>query len=410
MLEKFKEFKPSSWAIDNRTSIYVITILLSIMGIYAYNNLPKERFPEIVIPTIYVNTIYPGTSPSDIENLITKPIEKQIKAISGVKKMTSTSIQDFSMVIVEFDTDVDVPTAKQKVKDAVDKSRTDLPTDLTREPNVIEVDFSEMPMLYINISGDFDLNKLKKFAERIEDEVETLPEITRVDIVGALDREIQINVDMYKLQAATLTMSDVSNAIAYENVTVSGGQVKMDGMTRAISVSGEIKDVKDIENIVVRSMTGAHVYLKDIAEIKDGFKEQESYARLAHKKVITLNVIKRSGENLIEASDKIHVIMDKLQKEDFPKDLKVTLTGDQSSQTRLVLHELINTIIIGFILVTVVLMFFMGVTNAVFVALSVPLSMFLAFLVMPSIGFTMNMMVLFSLLLALGIVWMMPLW
>ncbi|MCG3165925.1 MAG: Multidrug resistance protein MdtC [Bacteroidia bacterium] len=404
MLEKFKEFRPSSWAIDNRTSIYVITLIITIAGILAYNKMPKERFPEIVIPTIYVNTIYPGTSPSDIENLITKPIEKQIKAIAGVKKLTSTSIQDFSMVIVEFDTDVDVPTAKQKVKDAVDKAEGDLPNDMTFEPNVIEVDFSEMPMLYVNISGDFDLNKLKKFADRIEDEVEALKEITRVDIVGALDREIQINVDMYKLQAATLTLDDVNNAIAYENVTISGGQVKMGGMTRAISVSGEIKDVKDIENIVVRSMTGAQVYLKDIAEIKDSFKEKESYARLEHKNVITLNVIKRSGENLIEASDKIHAIVARLQKEEFPKDLKITMTGDQSGQTRLVLHELINTIIIGFILVTVVLMFFMGVTNAVFVALSVPLSMFLAFMVMPSIGFTMNMMVLFSLLLALGIV------
>lgn len=404
MLEKFKEFKPSSWAIDNRTSIYVITLIITIAGILAYNKMPKERFPEIVIPTIYVNTIYPGTSPSDIENLITKPIEKQIKAIAGVKKLTSSSIQDFSMVIVEFDTDVDVPTAKQKVKDAVDKADGDLPNDMQFEPNVIEVDFSEMPMLYVNISGDFDLNKLKKFADRIEDEVEALKEITRVDIVGALDREIQINVDMYKLQAATLTLDDVNNAIAYENVTISGGQVKMGGMTRAISVSGEIKDVKDIENIVVRSMTGAQVYLKDIAEIKDGFKEKESYARLEHKNVITLNIIKRSGENLIEASDKIHAIVARLQKEEFPKDLKVTMTGDQSGQTRLVLHELINTIIIGFILVTLVLMFFMGVTNAVFVALSVPLSMFLAFLVMPSIGFTMNMMVLFSLLLALGIV------
>ena len=162
MLEKFKEFKPSSWAIDNRTSIYVITLIITIAGILAYNKMPKERFPEIVIPTIYVNTIYvntiyPGTSPSDIENLITKPIEKQIKAIAGVKKLTSSSIQDFSMVIVEFDTDVDVPTAKQKVKDAVDKAEGDLPNDMTFEPNVIEVDFSEMPMLYVNISGDLTL-------------------------------------------------------------------------------------------------------------------------------------------------------------------------------------------------------------------------------------------------------------
>ena len=404
MKDIFKEFKPSSWSIDNRTSIYVLTLFVILSGISAYNNLPKEKFPDIVIPTIYVSTIYPGTSPADIENLVTKPLEKQIKGISGIKKLTSNSLQDFSNVIVEFNTTVDVAIAKQKVKDAVDKARVDLPSDLPRDPSVMEIDFSEIPIIFVNLSGDYDLKKLKEYADAVKDRVESMKEITRVDIIGALDREIQVNLDMYKMQAADVTMYDINNSIAMENATISGGTIKMDGMKRSLSVDGQFKSVEELSNITIRSMSGAVVKLKDIANIVDGYKEKESYARLGHKNVITLSVVKRSGENLINASDKVRAIVDDLQKTKFPEKLKVTLTGDQSDQTRTTLHDLINTIIIGFILVTVLLMFFMGVTNAFFVAMSVPLSMFVAFLVMPTIGFSLNMIVLFAFLLALGIV------
>ena len=404
MKDTEKEFKPTTWSINNMTSIFVLTIIITLTGIMSYNSLPKEKFPDIVIPTIYVSTINAGTSPQDIENLITKPIEKEIKAISGVKKLTSNSIQDFSNVIVEFDTDVPVTEAKQKVKDAVDKARTSLPTELTKEPSVQEVNFSDMPVMYVNISGDFDLNKLKQYAEDIKDECEGLKEITRVDIVGALDREIQINVDRFKMEAADITMGDIQRAIGYENMTISGGQISMDNMKRSISIKGEFKEIAQLNDIIIRSQSGATVYLKDVAEIKDGYKEKESYARLANKKVITLNIIKRAGENLIETSDKVRGIVEKLQQDKFPKDLKVTITGDQSTSTRTTLKDLINTIIIGFVLVLMILMFFMGVTNAFFVALSVPLSCFVAFLVFPSIGFALNMIVLFAFLLALGIV------
>ena len=399
-----KGFFASSWSIDNRTSIFIMTIILTIVGIMSYINLPKEKFPDIVIPTIMINTIYPGSAPSDIENLVTKPIEKQIKSISGVKKLTSNSVQDFSMVMVEFNTDVDVTEAKRKVKDAVDKARTDLPSDLPKEPSVMELDFSEMPILFVNISGDYDLNQLKKYAEMAEDKIEALTEITRVDLVGALDREIQIDVDMYKMEAANITLRDIESAVAYENMRISGGNIKMDNMQRTLSISGEFDHIDQIKNLLIRGMSGSSVYLRDIATVKDDFKEQESFARLDHKNVLTLNIIKRSGENLIEASDKSRAIVDELIKTKFPKDLKVVLTGDQSNDTRLTLHDLINTIIIGFILVTVILMFFMGATNAIFVAMSVPLSCFIAFMVFPAIGFSLNMIVLFSFLLALGIV------
>jgi multidrug efflux pump len=404
MKQNFKEFKPSSWAISNRTSIYILTIIITLAGLATYNALPKENFPDIVVPQIFVSTIYPGTSPTDMENLVVKPLEKQMKSISGVKKITSNSQQDLSNIIVEFNTDVDVAVAKQRVKDAVDKARNDLPSDLPNDPNVQDINFADIPILFLNIAGDYPLDKLKKYADDLKDRIEAMREITRVDMVGALEREIQVNVDMHKAQAARISMRDIESAIAFENMTISGGTVEMDGMRRSVSVKGEFKSVETLKNLVVVSMEGAPIYLRDIATIEDGFAEQESYARLYGKNVITLNVVKRSGENLIEASDKIKELVADMQENQFPSDLRITITGDQSNQTKVTLHDLINTIIIGFVLVTLLLMFFMGATNALFVALSVPLSIFLAFLLMPAIGFTMNMIVLFSLLLALGIV------
>jgi multidrug efflux pump subunit AcrB len=404
MLDKIKEFKPSSWAIDNKTSVYIMTIIITLAGILSYISLPKEQFPEVVFPQILVNTIYAGTAPKDMENLVTKHIEKQVKSINGVKQVTSSSLQDFSMINIEFNTDVDVPVAKQRVKDAVDKARKDLPTDLTREPEVIDIDVSQIPIMNVHLSGDYPLDKLKDYAENVKDRIEGLKEITRCDIVGALDREIQIDVDMYKMQVADITMRDIENAVKYENMTISGGQIRMDGIKRSVNVIGQYTDAKKIGDIIIRSGSGATIYLKDIATITDGFKEKESYARLDHENVVTLNVIKKSGQNLIDASDQIKQITKDMQENSLPSGLKVTITGDQSEKTKVTLDDLINTIIIGFILVTFILMFFMGTTNAIFVAMSVPLSMFIAFLVMPVVGFTLNMIVLFSFLLALGIV------
>lgn len=401
----FKEFKPTSWSIDNKTSIYVITLIITVVGILSYIKLPKEKFPDIVIPTIYIQTIYPGSAPKDIENLITKPIEKKIKSISGVKKFKSQSIQDFSIITVEFNTGVKVSEAKSKVKDEVDKAKSELPSDLKTDPVVMEVNFNDLPILYVNISGNLPLQTLKRYADMAKDKFEGLKEITRVDMVGALDREIQINLDLEKINAAGLTMDEVSRAIQFENMQISGGNIDAGTVKRSLSVNGQFKTAEEVGNLAIQSSKGATVYLRDVAEIVDGFKETESYARLEGKNVITLNIVKRAGENLIDASDKCQAIIKEFQeKKIFPESLKVVFTGDQSNDTRVTLHDLINTIIIGFILVTLILMFFMGATNAIFVGLSVPLSMFIAFLIMPSIGFSLNMIVLFSFLLALGIV------
>ncbi len=404
MLEKIKEFKPTSWSIDNKTTIFLLTAFLALLGYNFYNKLPKENFPEVKVPIIFCTTVYAGTSPTDMENLVAKPIEKQVKSISGVKKITSNSIQDFCSVIVEFNTNVETEVALQKVKDAIDKAKKDLPEKLTSGPNVQEMNLSEIPIMNVNIAGD-DLKKLKRVADDVKDHIESMKEITRVDMVGALDREIQVDVDMYKMQAAQLTLGDIQRAIQMENMTISSGTVTTDGMKRSLSIKNEFKTVDEIKQIIVGSQAGAKIYLQNVADVIDGNKEKESYARLEGKDVITLNIIKRSGENLINASDGINDLVTKMTaSKEIPDDLKVTITGDQSSRTRTTLHDLINTIIIGFILVIIVLMFFMGATNSFFVALSVPLSMAVAFMVIYAMGWSMNMIVLFAFLLALGIV------
>lgn len=405
MLDNIKEFKPTSWSINNKTTIFILTVFLGLAGILYYQKLPKEQFPDIVVPTIYVQTIYAGSSPTDMENLVSKPLEKQMKAISGVKKVTSTSVQDFSSVIIEFNTDVKVEVAKQRVKDAIDKATRDLPEKLTMSPTAQEINFSDMPIMAVNVAGNYDLARLKKYADAIKDRAEGLKEITRIDMIGALTREITVDVDMYKMQSSQLTLGDISRAIQYENMNISGGTVTTDGIKRTLVMRKEFRDVEELRNIVVGSQAGAKIYLKDVATVTDGYAEKESYARLNGKNVITLNVIKRGGENLIDASDKIHGIVEDMVKSGaLPKDLEVQFTGEQADNTRVTLHDLINTIIIGFLLVVIVLMFFMGATNSFFVALSVPLSMAVAFIVLFAMGFTLNMIVLFAFLLALGIV------
>jgi multidrug efflux pump subunit AcrB len=411
--QKFKEFGITSWSIDNSTVIYILTILISLYGWNKFNTLPKEQFPDITVPTISISTVYAGNSPKDIENLVSQPIEKQIKSISGAKvnKVTSLSQQDFSLIIVEFETDIKPEVAKQKVSDAVDKAKADLPNDLTMQPDVKEFAISEMPVLYVNVSGDYDGVTLNRYAESLKNRFEELKEITRADVVGAPEREIQVNVDPYKMQAARVSFTDIENAINRENRDISGGQIEVGKMKRTIQVKGQFKTVYDLQGIVVKNVQGAPIYLRDIAALTDTVKDKESYARLDGKNVITVNIVKRPGENLINAADKIKDIVAGMQaQQELPPDLRVEFTGDLSKQTKNSFNELVNTIVIGFILVLLVLMFFMGVTNAFFVALSVPLSVFVSFLFLPVADWfvggtvTLNFIVLFALLFGLGII------
>ena len=400
-----KSFGLTTLSVKNKTTVFVLTIIIFIAGIIAYTSMPREAFPEIVIPEIYVGTPYPGNSPEDIEKLITRPLEKEIKSISGIDKISSTSIQGYSSIRIEFDFSVTPAQALLKVKDAVDKvkSDADFPDDLPADPNVFEMNFSElMPVMNINLSGDFSPELLKDYAEIIEDRVEDLPQITKVDIRGIQEKEVKIKVNVQKMESMQISYTDIENAVGFENMTISGGDVILDDLRRTVRTSGDFTDWREIENIIIKHEKGNIVYLRDVAEVVFEGKDRESYAREFGQPVVMCDVFKRGGQNLLEASDAINEIITELKKTEFPENLHISITSDMSTKTRTQVNELENNILFGMLLVVGVLLFFLGLRNALFVGIAIPMSMFMAFMVLNAVGVTLNMMVLFSLILALG--------
>ncbi|MBI9067653.1 MAG: efflux RND transporter permease subunit [Salinivirgaceae bacterium] len=401
---KFREFKLTSLALKNKNTVFLLTIILIIFGISSYINLPKELYPEIVWPQIVVNTVYPGNSPEDIENLITRPLEKELENVRGAKEVTSISAQDVSMIFVEFTTDVDLEDALRRVKDAVDAADKELPTDNTLiGPNSFDIDFSEFPILNINLSGDYSIEELKKYAEYLEDEMESISEVSKVTVEGVNEREIKINVDLIKLEAYELSFNSIIGAIQGENMSMSGGEILLGKTRRSIRVLGEFKTIKDIENIIVTNKDGNIVYLRDLADVIDGYEEPSTFARLNKQSVVSVQVVKKGGENLLSTTKKVFEVLNKAKAENMiPKDLSISITNDQSEVVKMQLSNLENSIIMGVIFVIIVLFFFLGTRNALFVGLAIPLSMMISFVIIGVIDFRINMIVLFALILALG--------
>ena len=401
-----KSFWLSNFALSNRISVYVLVFIAVIMGIRSYTSMPKESFPEIKQPTIYINTPYFGNSPADMENLITRPIEKQLKSLTGISKLSSSSVQDFSIIIAEFNLDIPASKALQEVKDAVDKAKKDLPSDLDQDPNIFELDFSEFPVMNVNIYGKMPYQELKNHAEYLQDLIEDLPEISEAPISGLQDNEVKIHVDLFKMESMNISFNDIENSIRGENVTMSGGELKtissLGTSRRTIRIDGEFKHWNELGSVIVKDEDQQIVYLKDIADIQFGPVEPTSFARLNGENVLTLDVKKRSGENLLAASDKIKEIIQKTKSNHFPAYLEVNITNDQSQYTRNMISNLENSIILGVLLVVLVLMFFLGLRNAMFVGIAIPLSMLIGIAILNAQGSTLNMMVLFSLILALG--------
>ncbi|MBW8199142.1 efflux RND transporter permease subunit [Flagellimonas abyssi] len=402
-----KEFRLSSWAIDNQTTMYVLILVILILGGMAYFSMPRESFPEVKETKIYISSIYPGNTAEDIEKLITDPLEDELKTVSNLVEITSTSQEDYSMIIVEFDENISVEAALQKVKDEVDSKTAgeDWPTfnGAKVEPNVFDLSLSEeIPILNINISGDYPIERLKEFGEYLEDEIEGLQEIKQVDIRGAQEKEVEVAVDIYKMMAAKVSFNDVINSISNENLTTSAGNLIASGQRRTIRIVGEIDEPNELENFVVKSENGNPIYLKDIAKV--AFKEEEktTYAREFGHPVVMLDVKKRSGKNMVDAVDQIKVIVDHAIDNEFPQDLTVTIANDQSSKTIGQVDDLVNNIIFGIILVVTVLMFFLGFKNALFVGFAIPMSMFMSLMILNVLGYTMNTMILFGLIMGLG--------
>lgn len=402
-----KEFRLSSWAINNKTTIYVMMFIILFSGISAYFSMPRENFPEIKETKIYINSVYPGNTAEDIEKLITNPLEDRLKTVSNVTEISSTSQEDYSVIMVEFNESVSIPEAKQKVKDEIDMetSNEDWPTfnGAKVEPNVFDLTMSEeMPIMNINISGDYTAEKLKEYAEYLQDEIEDLPEIKKADIRGAQDKEVEVAVDIYKMMAAKVSFNDVLQAIQGGNVTMSAGNLIASGQRRTIRILGEIESPGALNNFVVKSEFGNAIYLKDIASVSFKDKERTTYAREFGETVVMLDVKKRSGENMVEAAEKITTIVEDAKSNYFPADLKVTIANDQSAKTIGQVDDLINNIIFGIILVVTVLMFFLGFKNALFVGFAIPMSMFMSLMILNALGYTMNTMILFGLIMGLG--------
>lgn len=404
--KKSKEFKLSSLAIDNKMTVYVVMVLFFILGISAYYDMPREDFPEIKETKIYISTVYPGNTAEDIERLVVDPLEEDIKNISNVVEVLSTSQEDYGIITVEFDEKISVEDAKQKVKDKVDakKSNEDWPTfnGVKVEPNVFDLNLSEeIPILNINLSGDFPIERLKEFGEYLKDEIEGLTEIKQVDIRGAQEKEVEVAVDIFKMMASKVSFDDVINAIRNGNVTMSAGNLISSGQRRTISIKGEIKKPTDLDNFVVKTQNGT-VYLKDVAKVTFKNVDKTTYAREFGKSVVMLDVKKRAGKNTIEASEKIKTIVEDAKANILPKYLNVTLSNDSSTKTLNQVDDLVNNVIFGIILVVAVLTFFLGFRNALFVGFAIPMSMFLSFMVLDLLGYTMNTMILFGLIMGLG--------
>ena len=397
-----KSFGLTTLALKNRTTVYVLTVLVVFAGIMTYIGLPKESFPEVQQPVVYVGTPHPGNSPIDMENLITRPLEKEINTISDVDNIKSTSVQDYSTIIVEFTPETDIEDALTKVKDAVDRAKPELPSDLQTDPNVFEMNFSEFPVLNINLSGNYSMEVLNEYAEYLEEEIEKVSQISKVEIRGIDEKEVRINANPYQMEARQVSFTDIENAIRGENITMSGGNMKEGDIRRSIRVVGEFESMDEILEVVVKNENGNIVYLKDIAGVEFDYKEKQNYARLSRQPVVMVDVIKRSGENLLIATEKINEIIEDAKANVFPSDLSVTITNDQSADTRMMVDSLENNIISGVILVVVVLLFFLGSRNALFVGIAIPMSMFMSFIILGLFGVPINMMVLFSLIMALG--------
>jgi multidrug efflux pump subunit AcrB len=392
--------KITDYSIRHRLTIYVLTVLIAVAGITSYTSLPRESFPEVKIPLIFVYTLYPGVSPQDMETLVTRPMETEIKGVTGIKEIRSTSAEGISTVEVEFNPDVDLDTALQKIREKVDLAKPDLPPDV-EDPRIQDVDFSQIPILVVSLSGDVGVVRLTDIADDLKDDLEAITGVNRVQVIGAKKREVQVYVDPRRLSSYELSLSDVVQAVARENLNVPGGEIDVGSLKYLVRLPAEIDSPEEIENFVIKVRNGTPVYVRDLARVEYGFEEDATMSRVDRTASVTLTVEKRTGANLIAVADAVKAELER-QKEAMPLGTKVTILGDQSKQIRSMVSELENNILSGLILVVVVLMAFLGFRNSVFVAVAIPLSMLLSFVVVQAMGYTLNMIVLFSLILVLG--------
>lgn len=390
----------TGFSVKKSTTVFVLSLFVVIIGLFSYFSMPREAAPDIKIPFMIVTTIYPGVAPSDIENLITRRIEKELKGLSGVKEINSSSSESFSIISIEFEPDVNLDTALQKVKDKVDRARPDLPID-AEDPVVTEVNISNFPIMTVNLTADYDLVKLRKVAKDLADEFITIPGVLDAIVSGDLEHEVQINIDPNRLKDYNLGLNDVTKTIQNEHLTMPAGTMNIGDYGYTVRIPGELKDPGGFQNLVVTATKDGPVFIRDIADVRYGFKDRTTIARLDGKPCISISITKRTGENIIRITDEVKRIL-KDSESGFPKGTHITIQNDQSKEIRIMVMDLENNIITGFILVVLCIFLFLGVTNSVFIGVAIPFSMFITFSILQWMGVTLNFIVLFCLVLAIG--------
>ena len=367
----------SNLAIDRRVTVYVVLVLLVISGIYSYNVLPLEDNPEVIIPIIIVTTIYEGVAPSDMESLVTIPIERKLTGLSGVKSIESSSSEGVSVIRIEFMADEDIDSAHQRVRDKVDQAKPDLPEDAD-EPMIDEVNVSEFPIMFVSLMGETSLALLTNFANDLEEDLEAIKGVLDVEVIGGTEREIQIIVDPERAAAYGVSMADLVQLARVENVNTPAGAMELGEAKYTVRVPGEFTSADEINNLVVKAGQEGIVYIRDIAIVQDDFKDIETISRVNGRQAVTLSVSKRAGTNVIDLTDSVRVVLDDYKTRLLPG-MDIAITMDQSKDIRSMVSELENSILSGLILVLIVIFIFLGFSNAIMVSLAIPVSMLFTF-------------------------------
>ncbi len=394
--------RPWNLAIDNSVAVYIMILLIVIVGWISYTSMPREAAPDISIPIIIVNVPYPGVAPSDIEGLVVQQLERDLQSLADVKQITSVAKEGMGTVRVEFNTGVDIDEALRRVRDKVSSAKPNLPSDIL-EPIVSEINISEFPIMYVNVGGDVGLARLKKVAENLQDKIESIPGVLRADINGGLQPEIQVNCDVYRLKAYQIGFEDVAGAIRGENLSIPGGSIDDGSLSFSVRVPGEFKEFRPIEDVIIKIQNGKPIYVRDVATVEFSFEDTRTNARLNGVEVVSLQVRKRAGENLIRIADEVHTIV-KAEQASIPAGISLSVSNDQSKNIRRSVNELENSIFTGMFLVVAALFMFFGFKNSLLISTAIPLSMLIGFIVQSALGITLNFVVLFALVLVLGIV------
>ena len=392
---------PSHIAIRNPVFVFVMVLVISIAGFQAYKSIPREAAPDIQIPLLIVSIPFPGATPEDVESLITNKVEQELKTIKNLKEISSTSSEGVSVLTLEFTSDFEISEARTKVREKMDQIKPDLPAD-AEDYQVSEINLSEQPLMILNLAGDMGLLGLTELADEVKEEIEGIPGILEVRRAGGLEKEIRVYVNPDKMNYYKLALNQVSSAISNENTNLPGGTITMGPTKYMIRVPGEFISPEGINEALISAPNQVPVRVRDIAKVVFSYKEVTSKSRLDGLESVSLSIVKRSGENLLAIRDEVKSIIKRLEK-DYKEDVKFSILSDQGERVQQIVKDLENNIITGFVLVFLVLLLVMGISNALLVAIAIPLSFLVSMIILNVMGFTLNIVVLFSLILSLGL-------